>query len=73
MLKVYGTQLCPDCVECKYNLDRNNIEYVDVDINKQLKNLKEFLRLSQVEHRIFLEGESLSTLSIYLSNFLTTL
>lgn len=49
MLKVYGTQLCPDCVECKYNLDQNNIEYVDVDINKQLKNLKEFLRLRDSE------------------------
>lgn len=24
MLKVYGTELCPDCVECKYNLDKNN-------------------------------------------------
>ncbi|WP_278246505.1 hypothetical protein [Butyrivibrio sp. VCB2006] len=27
MLKVYESEMCPDCIECKYNLDRNNIEY----------------------------------------------
>ncbi len=27
MLKVYGSGMCPDCIECKYNLDRNNVEY----------------------------------------------
>ena len=40
MLKVYGSEMCPDCIECKYNLDRNNIEYDNIDITKSLKGLK---------------------------------
>ncbi len=45
MLKVYGSGMCPDCIEFKYNLDRNNIEYENIDITQNLKGLKEFLRL----------------------------
>lgn len=45
MLKVYGSELCPDCIECKYNLDRNNIEYENRDITRNLRYLKEFLKL----------------------------
>ena len=45
MLKVYGSEMCPDCIECKYNLDRNNMEYDNIDITKSLKGLKEFLKL----------------------------
>ena len=45
MLKIYGSDLCPDCIECKYNLDRNNIEYENKDITRNLKDLKEFLKL----------------------------
>ncbi len=49
MLKVYGSELCPDCIECKYNLDRNNIEYDNIDITKSLKGMKEFLKLRDNE------------------------
>ena len=49
MLKVYGSEMCPDCIECKYNLDRNNIEYENIDITKSLKSLKEFLKLRDKE------------------------
>ena len=49
MLKVYGSGMCPDCIEFKYNLDRNNIEYENVDITQNLKGLKEFLRLRDKE------------------------
>ena len=45
MLKVYGSGMCPDCIEFKYNLDRNKIEYENIDITQNLKGLKEFLRL----------------------------
>lgn len=45
MLKVYGSGMCPDCIECKYNLDKNNIDYENNDISQSLKGLKEFLRL----------------------------
>ena len=34
MLKVYGSEMCPDCIDCKFNLDRNNIEYENKDITK---------------------------------------
>ncbi len=45
MFKVYGSPMCPDCRECKANFDDNNIEYEDLDITANLKNLKEFLIL----------------------------
>ncbi len=45
MLKVYGSGMCPDCIECKYNLDKNNINYENIDITQSLKGLKEFLKL----------------------------
>ncbi len=45
MIKIYGSELCPDCVECKYNLDKNKIDYEYVDINSKLKDLKDFLKL----------------------------
>lgn len=37
--------MCPDCRECKRNFDANNIEYEIIDINENLRNLKEFLKL----------------------------
>lgn len=45
MLKVYGSDLCPDCRECKFNFDQNNVEYEYVDINEKLHDLAEFLKL----------------------------
>ncbi len=45
MLKVFGSRTCPDCEMAKKNLDyyRNDYEYID--INENLKNLKEFLKI----------------------------
>ena len=45
MLKIYGSPMCPDCRECKENFDANGIEYIMIDINESLRNLKEFLAL----------------------------
>ncbi|MBR5948364.1 MAG: glutaredoxin [Clostridia bacterium] len=45
MLKVYGSELCPDCRECEKNFDAHGIEYSYIDINESMKNLKEFLKL----------------------------
>lgn len=45
MIKVYGSEMCPDCVELKRNFDHYNIEYQFIDINESLRNLKEFLKL----------------------------
>ena len=43
MLKIYGSMLCPDCVECRADLDRAGVEYEYLDFSDSLKNLKEFL------------------------------
>ncbi len=43
MIKVYGSEMCPDCVACKFNFDKYGIEYKFLDINEGLTNLKNFL------------------------------
>ena len=43
MVKIYGTMKCPDCVRCTGNMDANGLEYEFMDINADLKALKQFL------------------------------
>ena len=45
MLKVYGSDMCPDCVQCKKNFDRYGVEYEFIDINASIPNLKQFLKI----------------------------
>ena len=45
MLTIYGSPLCPDCRECKANLDAHGVAYESIDINKSMRNLKAFLKL----------------------------
>lgn len=45
MLKVYGSMLCGDCVECREAFTRNGVEFIYLDFAEDLKNLKEFLEL----------------------------
>ena len=45
MLKVYGSDLCPDCVACKAAFDAEKISYDFVNITSNMRNLKEFLKL----------------------------
>ena len=45
MLKIYGSMLCPDCVECRADLDKAGVEYEYLDFSDNLKNLKEFLKI----------------------------
>lgn len=45
MLKIYGSDLCPDCVSCKAAFDANNVTYEFVNITESMRNLKEFLKL----------------------------
>lgn len=47
MLKIYGSMLCPDCVQCREDLDRAGIAYEYLDFSDSLKNLKEFLALRE--------------------------
>ena len=44
-MKIYGSEMCPDCIECKANLDYYEVPYEFIDINLRLRNLKEFLDL----------------------------
>lgn len=43
MLKIYGSRLCPDCVRCLADLDRDGIAYEYHDFGEDLRALKEFL------------------------------
>lgn len=45
MLKIYGSMLCPDCVQCREDLDRAEVAYEYLDFGESLKNLKEFLAI----------------------------
>ena len=45
MVKIYGSMLCPDCIQCRADLDKTGMEYEYLDFSESLKNLKEFLKL----------------------------
>lgn len=45
MLRIYGSMLCPDCVQCRKDLDRAGVAYEYRDFSESLINLKEFLSL----------------------------
>ena len=47
MLKVYGSMLCPDCVQCRAELDKAGVAYEYLDFAENLRNLKEFLILRE--------------------------
>ncbi|MBQ9643395.1 MAG: glutaredoxin [Lachnospiraceae bacterium] len=49
MLKVYGSAMCPDCRACKANFEADGIEFEFIDINENLHNLAEFLKLRDTE------------------------
>ena len=44
-MKLYGSVLCPDCVDAFEILKEKDIAYDYVDINESMKTLKEFLKL----------------------------
>ena len=43
MLKIYGSMLCKDCVQCRLDLDKAGVSYTYFDFQDDLKNLKDFL------------------------------
>ena len=45
MLKIYGSDLCPDCIQCKAELDAAGVAYEYLSITDDLRNLKAFLAL----------------------------
>ena len=49
MLKIYSSDLCPDCVACKAALDAAGAEYQFINITESIQNLKTFLRLRDTD------------------------
>lgn len=49
MIKIYGSMLCKDCVQCREDLDRAGVPYEYLDFAQELKNLKEFLEIRDRE------------------------
>ena len=46
---IYGSMLCPDCVQCLQDQDRAGVSYEFRDFGKDLRALKEFLLLRDSE------------------------
>ena len=46
---IYGSMLCPDCVECCKDLDAAGMTYTFCDFADDLANLKAFLKLRDTE------------------------
>ena len=53
MLKIYGSMQCPDCVQCREDLDQAGVAYEYLDFSDSLRYLKEFLDLR--DHSLVLE------------------
>lgn len=47
MLKIYGSMLCGDCVECRKDLDGKGVSYTFCDFSEKLEYLKDFLKLRE--------------------------
>ena len=45
MLKIYGSMMCPDCVQCRADLDKAGVKYEYLDFADSLWNVKCFLTL----------------------------
>jgi glutaredoxin-related protein len=47
MLKIYGSDLCPDCIRCKADLDAAGVPYEYQSITEDLRSMKEFLKIRE--------------------------
>ena len=47
MIKIYGSMLCPDCVQCREDLDKAGVSYEYLDFSENLRHLKEFLAIRE--------------------------
>ena len=45
MLKIYGSEQCPDCINCKRDLEAAGVEFLYLNISENLLFLKKFLKL----------------------------
>lgn len=63
MLKIYGSMLCPDCVNCCRELEEANVEFQFCDFADSLLHLKTFLKLRD-ENGIFNEVRAAGKIGI---------
>ena len=56
MSKMYGSMLCPDCVEAKEYFEKINYKYDFVNITESMANLKEFLHLRDTRKEFEFKG-----------------
>ena len=49
MVKIYGTTLCVDCLECMETFDKEGIEYTLYDFKDDIENLKVFIHLRDTD------------------------
>lgn len=49
MLKIFGSMMCPDCVQCRKELDQAGVRYEYLDFADSLWNVKLFLGLRDTE------------------------
>ena len=63
MLKIYGSMLCPDCVNCCRELEEANVEFQICDFADSLLHLKTFLKLRD-ENGIFNEVRAAGKIGI---------
>lgn len=47
MIKIYGSMLCKDCVQCREDLDKAGVSYEYLDFAENLLHLKEFLAIRE--------------------------
>ena len=47
MIKIYGSMLCKDCVQCREDLDKAGVAYEYMDFAENLLHLKEFLAIRE--------------------------
>ncbi len=45
MLRIYGSMLCKDCVQCREDLDKAGVAYQYLDFADDLMHLKEFMKM----------------------------
>ena len=63
MLKIYGSMLCKDCVECVQALSDAKVEFEFLDFADNLLNLKEFLKIRDT-HSIFDQAKASGSIGI---------
>lgn len=49
MIRIYGSMLCKDCVQCCKELDEAKVPYEFLDFSEELGNLKTFLSIRDRE------------------------